>query len=226
MSNPTPARSLLKQTLRVAALAALFVAPALCGTASAQEADPRSGKFTIEEATRGLPGKGTLIADITTSEGKLTCELYEKKVPNTVANFVGLARGIREFRDPVSGNWTKRPFYDGLIFHRVIENFMIQGGDPTGTGRGGPGYRFSDEFDSSLKHDRAGILSMANAGPNTNGSQFFVMDGQAPHLDGRHSVFGLCKPADVVAKIARVEKQGSRPAKDVTMKISIRRGKL
>ncbi len=210
-----------------ASSASLFVLCVAAGAeARAQEGDPRAGKFTIEEATKGLKGKGTLIADIETPLGKMSCELYEKKVPNTVANFVGLARGIREFKDPVTGNWTTRPFYDGLIFHRVIPGFMAQGGDPTGTGMGGPGYRFADEFDSSLRHDRPGILSMANAGPNTNGSQFFIMDGTAPHLDGRHSVFGLCKPAEVVAKITRVEKQGSRPVTPVTMKITIRRGKF
>ena len=110
-----------------------------------------------------------------TQRGEFVVELYGDKVPMTVENFVNLAR---------SG------FYDGTTFHRVIPGFMAQGGDPTGTGRGGPGYSFGDEFEPSLRHDGPGVLSMANAGPNTNGSQFFITFGPTPHLDGRHSVFG------------------------------------
>ena len=112
---------------------------------------------------------------IKTDKGDMTCELHAAKVPTTINNFVFLAR---------------EGFYDDTIFHRVIDNFMVQGGDPTGTGRGGPGYRFGDEFDADLRHDSRGILSMANAGPDTNGSQFFITHGPTPHLDDRHSVFG------------------------------------
>lgn len=141
-------------------------------------------------------------AQFTTSEGSFTIRLFDAEVPNTVANFVGLAEGTREFVDPKTGQKTTRPFYDGLIFHRVIDSFMIQGGDPLGTGTGGPGYRFADEFHPSLKHDKPGILSMANAGPNTNGSQFFITLGATPWLDNRHSVFGeVVEGMDVVKKI-------------------------
>jgi peptidyl-prolyl cis-trans isomerase A (cyclophilin A) len=140
-----------------------------------------------------------------TTEGTFTARLFDKEAPNTVANFVGLAEGTKEWRDPASGERRKQPFYDGIIFHRVINGFMIQGGDPLGQGTGGPGYTFADEFHPKLRHDRAGILSMANAGPNTNGSQFFVTLGPTPHLDNRHSVFGeVVEGLDVVKKIGAV----------------------
>ncbi len=130
-----------------------------------------------------------LMITIETSKGVIKAELFGDKVPVTVANFVNLA---------------KRGYYDGLKFHRVIGDFMIQGGDPTGTGRGGPGYKFEDEFDSSLKHDTPGVFSMANAGPNTNGSQFFITHVPTPHLDQRHSVFGkVVEGQDVVNAIAQ-----------------------
>jgi len=124
-----------------------------------------------------------------TTEGSFTVRLFEKEVPKTVANFVGLAEGTKEWRDPSTGEKKTGPYYDGIIFHRVISGFMIQGGDRLGTGTGGPGYNFGDEFHPSLRHSRPGILSMANAGPNTNGSQFFITLGPTPHLDNRHSVF-------------------------------------
>jgi len=186
--------------------------------------DPHKGKFTIKEATKGLKGKGKLHAELKTSMGTFKCELFEKETPNTVANFVGLARGLRAFKDPKSGKWVKRPYFDGLIFHRVIPNFMIQGGDPEGSGRGGPGYQFDDEFVPTLKHDRGGLLSMANRGPGTNGSQFFITEVPTPHLDGRHTVFGKCDPVDLVKKIARVPKQGSQPTTPVVLKkVTIKR---
>ena len=130
-------------------------------------------------------------AHFDTTEGAFTIKLYDKEAPKTVANFVGLAEGTKEWKDPVTGEKKKTPFYDGVIFHRVINGFMIQGGDRLGQGTGGPGYQFGDEFHPSLHHDKAGILSMANAGPNTNGSQFFITLGPTPHLDRRHSVFGV-----------------------------------
>ena len=120
-------------------------------------------------------GDEALTAVFTTSKGEIRVALFSGEAPITVANFINLA---------------KRGYYDGLKFHRVIANFMIQGGDPTGTGRGGPGYNFADEFSSTRRHDSAGVLSMANAGPGTNGSQFFITHGPTPHLDGKHSVFG------------------------------------
>lgn len=138
----------------------------------------------------------------TTTEGSFKIRLFDAEVPNTVANFTGLAEGTKEYVDPKTGQKTTGKFYDGLIFHRVIDSFMIQGGDPLGTGTGGPGYRFADEFHPKLRHDKPGILSMANAGPGTNGSQFFITLGATPWLDNRHSVFGeVVEGMDVVNKI-------------------------
>src|ERR687896_2424630 len=128
-----------------------------------------------------------LHALFTTTEGNFKVRLFDTDVPNTVANFAGLAEGTKEFTDPKTGQKAKRPFYDGLVFHRVIEGFMIQGGDPLGTGTGGPGYRFGDEFDPGLRFDRPYLLAMANAGPGTNGSQFFITVSAQPHLNDRHT---------------------------------------
>jgi peptidyl-prolyl cis-trans isomerase A (cyclophilin A) len=166
----------------------------------------------LPEYLKDIKGKGPLKAVFETTQGKLTCELFEKKVPMTVANFVGLARGLKPFKDPKTNETVKRPFYDGLIFHRVIPDFMIQGGDPLGVGTGDPGYRFADEFDPTLRHDKPGILSMANAGPGTNGSQFFITEKATAHLDDRHTVFGACKETDAIKKITRVEKDPADPS--------------
>lgn len=151
-------------------------------------------------------------AVVETSMGTFEAELYAKECQETVWNFINLAEGRQE--TDRSGN-----FYDGLSFHRVIERFMIQGGCPLGTGTGGPGYRFKDEFDASLRHESEGILSMANAGPGTNGSQFFITLGPTPHLDDRHSVFGkVTKGMDVVNKIALVKTDPmDKPAESVVM---------
>ena len=142
-----------------------------------------------------------------TTEGQFKAKLFADKAPNTVQNFTDLAEGVK----------TGKPFYDGLVFHRVIPNFMIQGGCPEGTGRGGPGYKFADEFHPTLKHDRKGILSMANAGPNTNGSQFFITVAPTPHLDNRHTVFGeITEGYDVVEKISKAPRSAQdRPNKEV-----------
>jgi peptidyl-prolyl cis-trans isomerase A (cyclophilin A) len=161
-----------------------------------------------------------------TTEGTFTVRLFEAEVPKTVANFVGLAEGTTEWTDPATGQKKKEPFYDGVIFHRIIDGFMIQGGDRLGQGTGGPGYNFADEFHPSLRHSRAGILSMANAGPNTNGSQFFITLGPTPHLDNRHSVFGeVVEGMDVVRKIGAVPTgRQDRPATPVVMnRVTIQR---
>jgi peptidyl-prolyl cis-trans isomerase A (cyclophilin A) len=167
--------------------------------------DPAKLDFKLADAVAGLEGSGALTAKLETNHGVLVVKLFEAEVPKTVANFVGLARGLRPWRDPKTGDWVKRPFYDGLTFHRVIPDFMIQGGDPLGVGNGGPGYQFGDEFVPSLRHDKPGRLSMANAGPGTNGSQFFVTEAPTPHLDDRHTIFGeVVEGLDVVKTIARV----------------------
>jgi peptidyl-prolyl cis-trans isomerase A (cyclophilin A) len=156
----------------------------------------------------------------TTSEGNFKIRLFDQEVPNTVANFAGLAEGSKEFTDPKTGQKTKRPFYDGLVFHRVIDGFMIQGGDPLGTGTGGPGYKFGDEFSPTLRHSKPGVLSMANAGPNTNGSQFFITLAATPWLDNKHSIFGeVVDGMEVVQKIGRTQtsKPGDRPLKPITI---------
>ena len=158
-------------------------------------------------------------AEFATTEGSFTVRLFDQEVPNTVANFVGLAEGTKEWTDPKTHEKVTKPFYDGIIFHRVIEGFMIQGGDPLGQGIGGPGYKFADEFHPSLRHSKAGILSMANAGPNSNGSQFFITLAPTPHLDNRHSVFGeVTEGMDVIRRIGTTPTgRQDRPVKDVVI---------
>ena len=158
-----------------------------------------------------------LFADIETTKGHIVVKLNYKEVPTTVANFVTLAEGKNNF---VKVEYKEKPFYNGTIFHRVIDGFMIQGGDPTGTGMGDPGYRFEDEFVPSLKHSKKGILSMANSGPNTNGSQFFITQVPTPHLDGRHTVFGeTVKGEEVIDAIAKAPRNGQdRPNEDIKIK--------
>jgi peptidyl-prolyl cis-trans isomerase A (cyclophilin A) len=167
------------------------------------------------------------LAHVDTNLGKFTIELFEDKAPKTVANFAGLAEGSKEWTHPGTKEKKKGvPYYDGIVFHRVIEGFVIQGGDPLGKGYGGPGYNFEDEFHPSLKHDEAGILSMANAGPNTNGSQFFITLGPTPHLDRRHSVFGkVIEGMDVIKKIGAVRTDANdKPVEPVVMnKVTITR---
>jgi len=161
-----------------------------------------------------------LYAHFTTSDGNFTARLFEEDVPKTVANFAGLADGSKEWTDPRSGKKSTEKYYDGTVFHRVIANFMIQGGDPLGQGTGGPGYTFADEFVPRLRHDRAGLLSMANRGPNTNGGQFFITLVPTPWLDDKHSIFGeIVEGMDVVEKIGKTatSKPGDRPVKPITI---------
>ena len=165
-------------------------------------------------------GTGQLYARFVTSMGNIVVRLEEERVPNTVKNFVGLATGTQEWTDPSTGEAKQGvPLYSGTIFHRVIPDFMIQGGDPTGTGRGNPGYRFADEFHPGLRHSGPGILSMANSGPNSNGCQFFITERATPHLDDKHSVFGqVVAGGEVVPKIARVPCGASnRPVTNVVL---------
>lgn len=160
-----------------------------------------------------------MIATFDTNRGTFKVNLFADKAPKTVENFVGLAEGTKEFTDPKTGDKVKRPYYDGLVFHRVIKDFMIQGGCPLGTGTGGPGYKFGDEFHPELKHSKPGLLSMANAGPGTNGSQFFITTVPTPWLDNRHTIFGeVTEGYDIVDAIGKT-KTGpmDRPAEPIVI---------
>jgi peptidyl-prolyl cis-trans isomerase A (cyclophilin A) len=168
-----------------------------------------------------VPGHGALRARIDTPHGTIHCELFGDRAPMTVANFVGLATGKKPWLGRDGQIQTRKPFYDGLTFHRVIPDFMIQGGDPNGTGRGGPGYQFADEIDPSLEM-KPGALVMANAGPDTNGSQFFILEKAATWLAGKHTVFGACRDFHVVRRIARVPTRANdQPIDPVTITITI-----
>jgi peptidyl-prolyl cis-trans isomerase A (cyclophilin A) len=161
-----------------------------------------------------------VLAHFTTSAGNFTARLFDAETPKTVANFTGLADGSKEWTDPRTGRNVTQPYYNGTVFHRVIDGFMIQGGDPLGQGTGGPGYTFADEFHPKLRHSKAGILSMANRGPNTNGGQFFITLAETPWLDDKHSVFGeITEGMDVVKKIGgtSTNKPGDRPVKPITI---------
>ena len=171
----------------------------------------------IEETSLGL-GKG-LYAVLDTNHGEMVVKLEEEKTPETVKNFVGLATGEKEYTDPKTSKKSNEPFYNGTIFHRIIKDFMVQAGDRLGQGTGGPGYRFKDEFHPTLKHTGPGVLSMANAGPNTNGSQFFITLVPTPWLDNKHSVFGkIVKGDDVLQKIGKVATGSQdRPREEVKL---------
>jgi peptidyl-prolyl cis-trans isomerase A (cyclophilin A) len=167
------------------------------------------------------PGNSKQTATLRTSEGDIRIILFPDHAPKTVENFVGLATGKKEYSQPNAAGGDSGPFYDGSVFHRVISGFMIQGGDPTGTGRGGPGYQFGDEFHPELKFDRPYLLAMANAGPGTNGSQFFITVGPTPHLNRRHTIFGEVADAEsraVVDTIANTSTdRADRPLTDVVI---------
>ncbi len=211
-SMETSIRQLLKGMFYGATMIALLSMLALStgpGGHSVSEAMAQEGK-TLP------PGE---YAEFETTMGNITCQLFPQSAPATVANFVGLANGTKEFLDPRTGSMVKRPFFDGLIFHRVIKNFMIQGGDPLGNGTGGPGYQFNDEIDASRDFTRTGVLAMANAGPNTNGSQFFITVAPAPWLTGNYSIFGQVLEGQSVAdKISAVATdRNDRPATPVVI---------
>ena len=197
------------------------------------QGDPKKGEFSLADALAGDDKladakNGKLTAVFDTTMGKFECELYEDKAPKTVANFVGLARGVRPSYDKESDKWVDKKFYDGIVFHRVIKGFMIQTGDPTGSGTGGPGYVIEDEFGEGLKHKNKGLLSMANRGKNTGSSQFFVTVAPTPHLDNKHAIFGKCDPKVPVA-ISEVKvdpRRNHRPYEPVSIKtVEIKRKK-
>jgi peptidyl-prolyl cis-trans isomerase A (cyclophilin A) len=160
-----------------------------------------------------------LTATLNTTLGPIVIRLFPEQAPQTVANFTGLAEGTRAWTDPESGQKSNNPLYNGTIFHRVIDGFMIQGGDPLGNGTGGPGYKFADEFHPSLRFDRPYLLAMANSGPSTNGSQFFITVGPTPHLTNRHTIFGeVVQGSEVVDAIAKSPTDPrDRPQTDVAI---------
>jgi peptidyl-prolyl cis-trans isomerase A (cyclophilin A) len=178
-----------------AILCLMLTAPAAAQAASS--ATPASS-----QGTTTAPKEPTAI--IETTDGNITCTLFPDKAPLTVANFIGLANGKKAWKNPKTGQMMHTPLYSGTICHRVIPNFMIQCGDPAGNGSGDPGYSFKDEFSPDLTFDQPGRLAMANSGPNTNGSQFFITEVPTPHLNGKHTIFGQCEDLDVVKKIARL----------------------
>src|SRR5215469_12673685 len=197
-----------RKAFLTSSLAAGIVFTAACRSQQsnppAQEPLPDAPQATA--AASIVPNGPTVVMD--TSMGRITCQFFQKQAPKTVANFIALAQGTRDWTDPATKKVQHhKPLYDGTVFHRVIPEFMIQGGDPTGTGMGDPGYSFADEFDPNLGFDVPGRLAMANSGPNTNGSQFFITEVPTPHLNQHHTIFGQCdEPSiNVVKSIARVQ---------------------
>lgn len=189
------------------------------------QGDPVKGEFDLAKAFEGddkLADKenGKLWVTIDTDMGKIDCQLFEEKTPGTIANFVGLARGTRPSYDKKADKWENKKFYDGVTFHRVIKGFMVQTGDPTGAGTGGPGYVIVDEFDKSLRHNKPGILSMANRGKNTGSSQFFITVAPTKQLNDKHAVFGQCPNPKVAVEISKVKTDArwDRPVKPVNIK--------
>ncbi|MEM9189973.1 MAG: peptidylprolyl isomerase [Myxococcota bacterium] len=190
--------------------------------------DPQDGEFTLQQAVEGMDVDGQLVAEFTTELGTLYCDLEADRAPKTVANFIGLARGLRPWWDARAGEWRRRPYYNGLTFFRVLPDYMIQGGDYLEDGTGVVGYAIDDEIHPELReHDRAGQLCMANRGPDTNGAQILITDGPAEELDGSSPIFGQCQPAALVAQIARVPQDpdlDNRPLTDVKIeRLRIRR---
>lgn len=194
----------------------------ICAEAGAKTKEKKPANKTVQKKETGMS------AVFETSMGKIVVKLFPEKTPETVANFTGLAEGAKEWTDPASGQKVKRRFYDGIIFHRVIPNFMIQGGCPLGNGTGGPGYQFKDEIAEGLTFDRPGLLAMANSGPGTNGSQFFITTAATTWLNGRHTIFGeVTEGMDTVTAIGNVPRgSADRPTTPVVIKkVTIQKGK-
>lgn len=196
------------------------------GQSAAGASKPESGTTQQSQAKSPVPLAPGLYATIETSMGNIVCRLFEKEAPRTVSNFVGLATGRKAWTDPETGKVQHRPLYPGTVFHRVIPGFMIQGGDPLADGSGTPGYRIDDEISPQLSFDKPGVLAMANSGPNTNGSQFFITVAPAPHLNGRYSIFGEVvegqQVADTISTAPRNDED--KPLKPVKiLRIAIRR---
>jgi peptidyl-prolyl cis-trans isomerase A (cyclophilin A) len=210
----------LKLSLITPIVAAAFATAAVAQetTKPAEPALPDAPQATAQAMIH--PNGPTVVMD--TSMGRITCQFYEKQAPKTVANFVALAQGTKDWTDPqTKKKMHNKPLYDGTVFHRVIPEFMIQGGDPTGTGMGDPGFTFEDEFNPDLNFDEPGRLAMANSGPNTNGSQFFITEVPTEHLNQHHTIFGQCDESsvNVVKTIARVERDPSdKPVTPVVLK--------
>jgi peptidyl-prolyl cis-trans isomerase A (cyclophilin A) len=203
----------LQHKLLLPALAAAFAASAF-----AQTDLPYAPQATAAAMTH--PNGPTVVMD--TTMGRITCQFFQRQAPKTVANFIALAEGTKDWTDPAtSKKQHNKPLYNGTIFHRVIPDFMIQGGDPAGTGMGDPGYQFEDEFDPNLNFDVPGRLAMANSGPNTNGSQFFITEVPTEHLNQLHTIFGQCDASslDVVKAMARVQaNDDNKPLTPVVLK--------
>lgn len=205
-----------------------FIAPIAVATLAAsvfaqdtgKPAEPLPDAPQATAAALIQPNGPTVVMD--TSMGRITCQFFQKQAPKTVANFIGLAEGTKDWTDPqTKQKMHNKPLYDGTIFHRVIPEFMIQGGDPAGTGAGDPGYTFEDEFNPDLNFDVPGRLAMANSGPNTNGSQFFITEVPTEHLNQHHTIFGQCDPSSVnlVKAIARVQRDANdKPVTPVVLK--------
>ncbi len=201
-------------------LAIALAGTAFSGYAQQAPAAPAQDLPDAPSASVIVPNGPFVVMD--TSMGRITCQFYQKQAPNAVANFIGLAEGTKDWTDPATKRVMRhKPYYDGTTFHRVIPEFMIQGGDPTGTGMGDPGYAFADEFDPNLNFDRPGRLAMANSGPDTNGSQFFITEQAYDSLDQHYTLFGQCDDSSVavVKTIARVERDANdKPLTPVVLK--------
>ena len=217
----------MKRTLAILLASTLALVACKTESAKAPAAAPEAKQAAATPAAVAKPAAPSapelpdpLFATLDTSMGAIVVQLFPKEAPKTVANFVGLARGEREWTDPRSRQPVKRPLYDGTIFHRVIPSFMVQGGDPLGTGTGDPGYRFEDEFGSGKVFDKPCLLAMANSGPNTNGCQFFITEKPTPWLNNKHTIFGeVVQGCELVAEMGRVERgPRDRPKTDIVLK--------